>query len=283
MFRLLGLHPGPDISVPAAASMAGIPGGPAAVALRELARFHLATEHAPGRFTLHDLLRVYAAEQARTLDSEGERRAAVHRALDHYLHTARAGAVLLLPPGMKSRQPQPSLWWSRNTWLTTARRWPGTRPSTRCCWPRSPSPPTPALTPTPGNFPGPWSPSCTGPGAGTNGPASSARRWRLPRALATTTRRHAPCSIWATPALCAPATTMLIATCAGPLACSASSTTRLGRHEPITPWRWPLRARGGKPKRWTMPKPPSTCTPRSATRPHRPTPSPNSARCRPSS
>ena len=97
MFRLLGLHPGPDISVPAAASMAGIPGGLAAVALRELARFHLATEHAPGRFTLHDLLRAYAAEQARTLDSEGERRAAVHRVLDHYLHTARAGAVLLHP------------------------------------------------------------------------------------------------------------------------------------------------------------------------------------------
>jgi DNA-binding SARP family transcriptional activator/tetratricopeptide (TPR) repeat protein len=97
MFRLLGLHPGPDISVPAAASMAGIPGGQAAVALRELARFHLATEHAPGRFTLHDLLRAYAAEQAATFDSEGERRAAIHRMLDHYLHTARAGAVLLHP------------------------------------------------------------------------------------------------------------------------------------------------------------------------------------------
>jgi DNA-binding SARP family transcriptional activator/tetratricopeptide (TPR) repeat protein len=97
MFRLLGLHPGPDISVPAAASMAGIPGAQAAVTLRELSRFHLATEHAPGRFTLHDLLRAYAAEQAATFDSEGERRAAIHRMLDHYLHTARAGAVLLHP------------------------------------------------------------------------------------------------------------------------------------------------------------------------------------------
>jgi len=97
MFRLLGLHPGPDISIPAAASMAGIPCDQTAVTLHELARLHLATEHAPGRFTLHDLLRAYAAEQARTFDSEGERRAAVHRMLDHYLHTARAGAVLLHP------------------------------------------------------------------------------------------------------------------------------------------------------------------------------------------
>jgi tetratricopeptide (TPR) repeat protein len=97
MFRLLGLHPGPDISVPAAASMASMPGGQAAAILRELARFHLATEHAPGRFTLHDLLRAYAAEQANACDGEGERRAAVHRMLDHYLHTARAGAVLLHP------------------------------------------------------------------------------------------------------------------------------------------------------------------------------------------
>jgi tetratricopeptide (TPR) repeat protein len=97
MFRLLGLHPGPDISVPAAASMASVPGGQAAVILRELARFHLATEHPPGRFALHDLLCAYAAELASTLDSEGERRAAVHRMLDHYLHTARAGAVLLHP------------------------------------------------------------------------------------------------------------------------------------------------------------------------------------------
>src|SRR5262249_8454883 len=97
MFRLLALHPAPHTSAPPAATMAGISGGLAAVALRELARFHLATEHAPGRFTVHDLLRAYAAEQARTLDSEGERRAAVHRVLDHYLHTARAGAVLLHP------------------------------------------------------------------------------------------------------------------------------------------------------------------------------------------
>jgi DNA-binding SARP family transcriptional activator/tetratricopeptide (TPR) repeat protein len=97
MFRLLGLHPGPDVTVPAASSMAGVPAGRARAALAELARLHLATEQARDRFTCHDLLRAYAAEQAAVIDTEPERRAALHRMLDHYLHTIRQGAVLLHP------------------------------------------------------------------------------------------------------------------------------------------------------------------------------------------
>src|SRR5262249_14929999 len=64
MFRLLGLHPGPDIPVPAAAALAGTPSETARQALGELARSHLLTQHYPGRFTFHDLLRQYACEQA---------------------------------------------------------------------------------------------------------------------------------------------------------------------------------------------------------------------------
>jgi DNA-binding SARP family transcriptional activator/tetratricopeptide (TPR) repeat protein len=97
MFRLLGLHPGPDIAVPAAASMAGVAADQARAALAELARLNLVIEHAHGRFTCHDLLRAYAAEQADVLDAEPERRAAARRMLDHYLHTARRGAVRLHP------------------------------------------------------------------------------------------------------------------------------------------------------------------------------------------
>ncbi|HEX4661793.1 MAG TPA: tetratricopeptide repeat protein [Streptosporangiaceae bacterium] len=97
MFRLLGLHPGPDITVPAAASLAAVTAGQAGAGLAELERAHLITEQAPGRFTFHDLLRAYAAGQARAEDSETERRAAIHRTLDHYLHTASAGAMLLNP------------------------------------------------------------------------------------------------------------------------------------------------------------------------------------------
>jgi transcriptional regulator with XRE-family HTH domain/tetratricopeptide (TPR) repeat protein len=97
MFRLLSLHPGPDISVPAAASLAGRTQPRARRQLRELARAHLIAEHTLGRFSFHDLLRTYAGEQAHHTDSEPERQAAVGRVLGHYLHTAARAAYLLDP------------------------------------------------------------------------------------------------------------------------------------------------------------------------------------------
>jgi DNA-binding SARP family transcriptional activator/tetratricopeptide (TPR) repeat protein len=97
LFRLLGLHPGPDIAVGAAASLAAIPPAQAQTALAELTRAHLLAEHSPGRYAFHDLLRSYAAEQALTRDSEYCRDAAVHRVLDHYLHTAHSAALVIEP------------------------------------------------------------------------------------------------------------------------------------------------------------------------------------------
>jgi DNA-binding SARP family transcriptional activator len=95
MFRLLGVHPGPDITAPAAASLAALAEAGARRLLRELARAHLIAEHVPGRYAVHDLLRAYAAEQARRTDSRAGRDAAAGRVLDHYLHTAaRAGRLL---------------------------------------------------------------------------------------------------------------------------------------------------------------------------------------------
>jgi tetratricopeptide (TPR) repeat protein/transcriptional regulator with XRE-family HTH domain len=97
MFRLLGLHPGPDICVAAAASLAGRAQPQARALLDELARAHLITEHLPGRYACHDLLRAYAAEQAHHTGSHARRDAAIGRVLDHYLHTAARAARLLLP------------------------------------------------------------------------------------------------------------------------------------------------------------------------------------------
>jgi NB-ARC domain len=93
LFRLLGLHPGRDIGVDAAASLAAVPPGQARALLVELTRVHLLAEHRPGRYTCHDLLRAYAAEQAHAQVSQGARDAAVCRVLDHYLHTANGAAV----------------------------------------------------------------------------------------------------------------------------------------------------------------------------------------------
>ena len=97
LFRLLGLHPGPDISVAAAASLAGAPAAQVRPLLTELTRAHLVTEPTPGRYTCHDLLRAYATELAEATDPEPERRAATRRVLDHYVHTAHRASVQLNP------------------------------------------------------------------------------------------------------------------------------------------------------------------------------------------
>lgn len=95
LFRLLALHPGPDISELAAASLAGISGRLARGLLQELAGSHLLAEHMLSRYAFHDLLRSYAAEQVRVSVRDADRRAALRRVFDFYLHTAHAAASRL--------------------------------------------------------------------------------------------------------------------------------------------------------------------------------------------
>ena len=97
LFRLVGLHPGPDLTEAGAASLAAVPAGRARASLGELARAHLVAEHRSGRFSAHDLLRAYGAELAQAVDGPEDCRVAVDRAIDHHLHTAYAGAMALQP------------------------------------------------------------------------------------------------------------------------------------------------------------------------------------------
>ena len=97
MFRLLGMHPGPDISLPAAASLAGVPCSRALGLLAELTGTHLLTQDARCRFAFHDLLRAYAREEAQREEDKAGQRAATRRMLDHYLHTAWSGVTALSP------------------------------------------------------------------------------------------------------------------------------------------------------------------------------------------
>ncbi|GAA3840611.1 BTAD domain-containing putative transcriptional regulator [Sphaerisporangium flaviroseum] len=97
LFRLLGTVPGPDISAMAAANLAGLPLRTTRVLLAELTRASLLIEHVPARYTFHDLLRAYAGELGRTVDTESDRRDARHRLLDHYVHTACTAALMLDP------------------------------------------------------------------------------------------------------------------------------------------------------------------------------------------
>ncbi|KQX64293.1 MULTISPECIES: BTAD domain-containing putative transcriptional regulator [unclassified Streptomyces] len=97
LFRLLALHPGPDLSLPAAAALAGLPVRVTRPLLAELTGLHLVTEHSPGRYAFHDLLRAHAGELVHERHTEAERAAALNRLHHHYLHTAHAADRLLAP------------------------------------------------------------------------------------------------------------------------------------------------------------------------------------------
>ncbi|MEV4629661.1 BTAD domain-containing putative transcriptional regulator [Micromonospora sp. NPDC049523] len=98
LFRLLGgARTGHDISLPAAASLAGVPVRVVRPLLAELTRASLVLQGDGSRYAMHDLLGAYADELARQHDSEAERRQGWHRLLDHYLHTAYAAERLFSP------------------------------------------------------------------------------------------------------------------------------------------------------------------------------------------
>jgi tetratricopeptide (TPR) repeat protein len=96
MFRLLGLHRGHDVAIPAAAALAEISPPQARRVLEALAGVNLLEEHGIGRYRFHDLIRLYAAECAaeETADSQA---AAIRRLCTWYLHTADAATAILAP------------------------------------------------------------------------------------------------------------------------------------------------------------------------------------------
>lgn len=97
LFRLLGLHPGPDFSDAAAAALAGVDVRTARRLLDVVAAAHMVDQTASDRFRLHDLLRAYAADQARLEQTPQEREEALCRVLTWYLHTADAVQARVAP------------------------------------------------------------------------------------------------------------------------------------------------------------------------------------------
>jgi tetratricopeptide (TPR) repeat protein/transcriptional regulator with XRE-family HTH domain len=102
-FRLVGLHPGPDLDARAAAALLDTDLDQARALLDLLTRAHLSEPTGSGRHRLHDLLRAYAAELATGHDPEPDRRAALTRLFDHYLATAGAAMDLSYPAGLPRR------------------------------------------------------------------------------------------------------------------------------------------------------------------------------------
>lgn len=97
LFRLLGLYPGCDIEVPTIASLAGLPMDRVKVLLAELTRSNLLTEYRPLWFSIHDLLRAYAAELLAAHDHPQVHEDALLRMLEHYLYTAHSAVVVMEP------------------------------------------------------------------------------------------------------------------------------------------------------------------------------------------
>ncbi|ALG11841.1 ATP-binding protein [Kibdelosporangium phytohabitans] len=106
LFRLLGLHPGPEVSIAAAGALAGLAPAKARQLLDTLASAHMLEEVGRDRYRLHDLLRMYAAECALDSESEQDRDEAVRRVLSWYLYSADAAARLLAPQRRRAALPQ---------------------------------------------------------------------------------------------------------------------------------------------------------------------------------
>ncbi|MEV6155386.1 BTAD domain-containing putative transcriptional regulator [Nonomuraea sp. NPDC052129] len=94
VFRVLGLVPGPDFTVEAVASAAGVPLAEARAAVKVLAAAHLVEHHRADRFRLHDLVRLYAGVE---VGGDPGRDAAWSRLFDHYLRLGDAIAAWCAP------------------------------------------------------------------------------------------------------------------------------------------------------------------------------------------
>jgi DNA-binding SARP family transcriptional activator/tetratricopeptide (TPR) repeat protein len=103
LFRVLGLHPGPDTDAYAAAALTGDTevDRPRRL-LDQLARAHLIQPRGSSRYGLHDLLRAYARELA-AQDGEEAGRSALTRLFDYYLHTVATATSILFPAESNAR------------------------------------------------------------------------------------------------------------------------------------------------------------------------------------
>jgi tetratricopeptide (TPR) repeat protein len=95
VFRLIGIAPGATIEASAIAALTGTSGEQVRAALMHLESSSLIYQYRPYRYRLHDLVRLYAAEQAAQDEDAASHRDALRRILDHYLFTAYSGDRLI--------------------------------------------------------------------------------------------------------------------------------------------------------------------------------------------
>ncbi|HEV2371139.1 MAG TPA: tetratricopeptide repeat protein [Streptosporangiaceae bacterium] len=111
LFRLLGLHPGPDFTVPVAAALADEDVHKARRLVDLLADAHLIERSGPDRYRCHDLMRAYAAERARADEPAAQIEAAARRLIRWHLAAAVTANRLISPqrylPGLDDVAAEP--------------------------------------------------------------------------------------------------------------------------------------------------------------------------------
>jgi DNA-binding SARP family transcriptional activator len=88
VFRALGVHPGQQVDARSVAASCALPMTATQPLLEGLVDAHLLTQPETGRYRLHDLLRVFASEQAAR--NPAERDETLRRVLEYYLAAADA-------------------------------------------------------------------------------------------------------------------------------------------------------------------------------------------------
>jgi tetratricopeptide (TPR) repeat protein/DNA-binding XRE family transcriptional regulator len=96
-FRLAGLHSRPEFGTHAIGALTGTDIQAASRALLALVRAHLVQATAEDRYSMHDLLRAYAREQAAACDADDSCHQALTRMFDYYLAAAAAAMDIWLP------------------------------------------------------------------------------------------------------------------------------------------------------------------------------------------
>ncbi|MER6665976.1 tetratricopeptide repeat protein [Amycolatopsis japonica] len=97
LFRLLGLHPGPDFSSAAASELIQLPINRTRRLLDDLVGAHLLEQVQHDRYQFHDLLRLYATDKARSEEPIEKYRSGIRRIITWYLRTVNAAAIKLAP------------------------------------------------------------------------------------------------------------------------------------------------------------------------------------------
>ncbi|WP_405059348.1 tetratricopeptide repeat protein [Kribbella sp. NBC_01505] len=108
LLRMLALHPGADFGTAAAAVLAGADEAATSVLLGDLVAGSLLQQRSPGRFELHDLVRVYATRRGSDEDPASARRAAFTRLADHYRARAAVAMSVYAPYEAEWRPPEES-------------------------------------------------------------------------------------------------------------------------------------------------------------------------------